>query len=117
MQGLVNSYQTVLASASRDSDGSSNSFKVEGALSLRFFIDITVNVGDDELVAYIDGSPDNSTWWNMEVFDAIATVKSDANSDTLTKVVLHPPRYVRVRYTVGGAITFAVYMDKKNLVK
>jgi len=114
----ISSLQTLLSLTARTGDGSSGEssvFKVESAESIRIFANVTVNAGSDDLDLVVLGSPDNSVWWVLSTFTTFSSVKSDANSSTLTTSISHPPKYIKIKYTVENlkTITFGVYLDKK----
>lgn len=108
----LSSVQTMLTLAERNSAGQTASFRVKSAEALRVFINVTVNAGSDTLQAYIEGSPDNSTWYILKAFDPIAAVMTAAISYKNTEPVTSPPPYVRVRWTLSAAVTFGILLTK-----
>lgn len=100
--------QLVLASATRTAGtATSNSFKVRSALFIRWYVNVTAEVGSSTLDIIIQTSPDNSVWYDAVTIDQISA--TGQYTDTLTE----PGIYVRAKCTVAGtSFTYAIKMTK-----
>lgn len=112
-RGMINTVQTILASAKRSAGAIaySNSFKTFSCSSIRIYIDVTAETGTSTLDVKIQTSPDNSVWYDATTVGQITA--TGQYTDTAT--VIGP--YIRIAYTIGGTdFTFSAKMSKNNWV-
>ena len=106
----IASIQTIRASAILEAGSeTSSSFKVQSALMLRFFVNVTAEVGVSLLNITLQTSPDNLKWYGVSDMDTISL------PGRFTKVMTDPGVYVRIVSTVTGAatsFTFSIKMAK-----
>jgi len=112
MQGLITSPKIILASATRSTSSTSNSFKIQTSSSIRLYVDVTAEAGASTLDIVIQTSPDNSKWYDAVSMDQI----SATGQYTTTATVIGP--YIRIKYTIAGtSFTFEVKMTRHNWVR
>lgn len=105
--------QLILASATRTAATYlSNAFKVSSALLIRWYFDVTAEVGTSTLDIILQTSPDNLVWYDAVTADQISA------TGQYTTTMTEPGIYVRAKCTVAGtSFTFSVKMTKHMPVR